>query len=144
MRYKLNKKYSEGFSLLDVANAVSIEYSISGDRLLLCIFLELFKEANRGRFLEDWMLADTFRHNKVTFEKLGFIEEAVDKAVDQKVIVYDRFLFAVPVEGTVRSVSDKDGAYEVEFDTDNPGGKNVTAHDGKFFHHQQCRLVKEV
>jgi len=58
------------------------------------------------------------------------------------VIVYDRYLFAVPVRGVIRSVAEKDGAYQVDFYQDNPGGLNVCKHSGGYFHHQQCEVLK--
>jgi hypothetical protein len=62
--------------------------------------------------------------------------------IGRRVRVYDRYLFAVPVTGKITHVAEKDGAYCVKFDTDNPGGSNVNKHDGKYFHHQQCELLK--
>jgi len=60
--------------------------------------------------------------------------------IGKKVIVYDRYLFAVPVEGIITNISEKDGAYAVTFSDNNPGARNVQKHNGKFFHHQQCRV----
>ena len=63
--------------------------------------------------------------------------------IGKTVIVYDRYLFAVPVKGRVRSISEKDGAYQVDFFSNNPGGQNVIKHNGGYFHHQQCEIVDE-
>ena len=59
------------------------------------------------------------------------------------VIVYDRYLFAVPVKGVVTAVSEKDGAFQVTFFKDNPGGQNVVKHNGSYFHYQQCKVIEE-
>jgi hypothetical protein len=69
-------------------------------------------------------------------------EKDMEFKIGSRVIVYDRYLFAVPVRGWVTEISDKDGALRVSFDDDNPGGHNVNKHDGKFFHHQQCRFYE--
>ena len=61
--------------------------------------------------------------------------------VGGRVIVYDRYLFAVPVKGTITGISDKDGAFQVTFDSDNPGSPNVNKHNGSYFHHQQCEVT---
>lgn len=63
-----------------------------------------------------------------------------ENLIGREVTVYDRYLFAVPVKGRIVGIAEKDGAFRVEFYDDNPGGSNVTKHNGKFFHHQQCRL----
>jgi len=63
-----------------------------------------------------------------------------DILIGKEVIVYDRYLFAVPVKGVIAQISGKDGAFSVVFYDDNPGSANVKKHDGKFFHHQQCRF----
>lgn len=65
-------------------------------------------------------------------------------SIGTEVIVYDRYLFAVPVKGQIIDISEKDGAYAVKFFKNNPGGTNVTKHNGKFFHHEQCRMLDEV
>ena len=54
------------------------------------------------------------------------------------VTVYDRYLFAVPVRGVITAVSEKDGAYQVDFFQE--GGQNVIRYSGGYFHHQQCRI----
>lgn len=56
------------------------------------------------------------------------------------VVVFCRYLFAVPVLGYITDVSDHDGAYEVSFYKNNPGGPNVTKHNGKFFLPEQCKI----
>ena len=66
-----------------------------------------------------------------------------ENIIDQEVTVYDRYLFAVPVKGVVTAISITDGAYQVTFYENNPGGPNVTKHNGKYFHHQQCRVREE-
>jgi len=63
-----------------------------------------------------------------------------DKLIGMDVIVYDRYLFAVPVKGCITAISDYDGAYQVSFYSNNPGGLNVVKHDGKYFHPEQCRV----
>ncbi len=68
-------------------------------------------------------------------------EKKFEDLLGKIVIVYDRHLFAVPVEGVIHSISEYDGAYQVIFFPDNPGGDNVTRHDGKFFHPEQCRII---
>ena len=68
----------------------------------------------------------------------------MNNIIGMKVKVYDRYLFAIPVIGKVLEISHKDGALRVNFDgMNNPGGHNVTKHSGKYFHHQQCRLLVE-
>ena len=66
--------------------------------------------------------------------------ETNKELIGEQVTVYDRYLFAVPVKGYITNVSEKDGAFAVTFYNDNPGGHNVIKHNGKFFHHQQCRI----
>jgi len=60
--------------------------------------------------------------------------------IGKRVKVFDRYLFAVPVMGVITAVSSKDGAYQVTFDSNNPGGKNVTKFNDSYFHHQQCMI----
>ena len=60
--------------------------------------------------------------------------------IGKDVTVYCRYLFAVPVQGCITDVSNHDGAYEVFFYTNNPGGPNVTKHNGKFFLPEQCKV----
>ncbi|MCK4240847.1 MAG: hypothetical protein KAX30_04430 [Candidatus Atribacteria bacterium] len=60
--------------------------------------------------------------------------------VGMDVVVYSRYLFAVPVRGYITAISAKDGAYQVSFYTDNPGSPNVIKHDGKYFLKEQCRV----
>lgn len=64
----------------------------------------------------------------------------MNKLIGKTVTVYDRYLFAVPVKGTIIEVSKKDGAFRVNFSPNNPGGPNVTKHSGKFFHAEQCKI----
>jgi len=56
------------------------------------------------------------------------------------VVVHNRSLFAVPVKGRVTDIS-SNGALQVFFFNDNPGGQNVTKFDGTYFRRQQCRLI---
>ena len=65
-------------------------------------------------------------------------------AKGKHVIVYDRYLFAVPVKGVVTNISDKDGAFQVNFFEDNPGEQNILKHNGKYFHHQQCEIIGNI
>ena len=58
----------------------------------------------------------------------------------QEVIVYDRCLFAVPVRGVINNISN-DGALKVTFYPNNPGGSNLTQHNGKYFLREQCRGI---
>lgn len=60
--------------------------------------------------------------------------------IGRNVCVYNRYLFALPVYGRVIGVSQKDGAYQVEFFDNNPGGSNVTKHSGGYFFQQECVL----
>lgn len=62
--------------------------------------------------------------------------------IGKKVIVYDRYLFAVPVKGTITHISDHDGAYAINFSGDNPGGSNVTKHNGAYFFTEQCKMIE--
>ena len=62
--------------------------------------------------------------------------------IGMEAIVYDRYLFAVPVRGYIASISDHDGAYQISFYTDNSGGPNVVKHDGTYFHPEQCRVTE--
>jgi len=64
-----------------------------------------------------------------------------ENILGKDVIVYSRYLFAVPVRGHIIGISSKDGAYQVSFYANNPGGSNVTKYDGKFFHKEQCRIA---
>ncbi len=66
--------------------------------------------------------------------------EPKEEIIGKTVTVYDRYLFGVPVRGTVGQVSKSDGAYMVTFFSNNPGGQNVTKHNGKFFLKEQCRI----
>lgn len=54
------------------------------------------------------------------------------------VTVYDRYRFAVPVRGIVRETNHN--SFKVDFFTNNPGGKNVNKHDGKWFLKGQCKV----
>lgn len=63
-----------------------------------------------------------------------------DNLIGMDVTVYDRYLFAVPVRGYITAISNHDGAYQVSFYTDNPGGPNVVKHDGRYFHPEQCKV----
>ncbi len=63
-----------------------------------------------------------------------------NKFVGQRVTVYDRYLFAVPVMGVITGVSHTDGAFQIDFNSDNPGGHSVTQHNGKYFHQEQCKV----
>lgn len=56
------------------------------------------------------------------------------------VVVHNRSLFAVPVKGRVTDIS-SNGALQVFFFNDNPGGQNVTKFDGTYFRRQHCRLI---
>jgi len=59
-------------------------------------------------------------------------------------IVYDRYLFALPVKGVVMGKSTHDGSIQINFhpfkDT-NHGGINTLAYSGKYFHPEQCRRL---
>jgi len=58
--------------------------------------------------------------------------------ITDEVIVYDRYLFAIPVKGKVINIADKDGALQIDFyGYNNPGQLNVIKHNG-YFHYQQC------
>jgi len=59
----------------------------------------------------------------------------------QEVIVYDRNLFTVPVRGVINNISNDDGALKVTFYPNNPGGSNLTQHNGKYFLREQCRGI---
>ncbi len=63
--------------------------------------------------------------------------------IGKQVTVYNRYLFAVPVKGTVIGLSDHDGALQVRFNDNNPGGSNVTKHNGGYFLRQECKLEEE-
>jgi len=65
----------------------------------------------------------------------------MEPRIGQVVIVYDRYLFAVPVRGIIERVSSYDGALKIGFYLLNPGTPNVTKHNGKYFHREQCRGV---
>lgn len=56
--------------------------------------------------------------------------------IGKTVIVYDRYLFAVPVKGIIVDVSTRDGAYKVNFFS----GANVIKHNGKYFFVEQCKI----
>ena len=62
--------------------------------------------------------------------------------IGMDVIVYDRCLFAVPVKGYITAISNHDRAYQVSFYLDNSEGINVTKHDGKYFHPEQCMVTE--
>ena len=62
----------------------------------------------------------------------------------KEVVVFDRYLFAVPVRGRVAEVTADDTAVKVIFNSDNPGGPNVEKHNGKFFLKEQCRVMNMV
>lgn len=61
--------------------------------------------------------------------------------IGKKVVVYNRYLFAVPVKGTIIGVSTKDGAFQVNFDEGQPGGSNVNAKSGSYFFREECRVI---
>lgn len=65
-----------------------------------------------------------------------------ENLIGKEVVVYCRYLFAVPVKGRIIEVAELDGAFSVKFHGTNPGGSNVTKHNGKYFHHEQCKVIE--
>lgn len=70
-------------------------------------------------------------------------KEKMDFKIGKTVTVYDRYLFAVPVRGTITNVSDKDGAYQVKLFSNVQAWQNIKKFSGGYFHHQQCRIDEE-
>lgn len=66
-----------------------------------------------------------------------------ENKIGKTVIVYCRYLFAIPVKGIIRDIALIDGAYQVDFFRDQQGSENVTKHNGKYFHWQQCQIVDD-
>lgn len=58
--------------------------------------------------------------------------------VGDTVIVYDRYLFSVPVKGEVVAIAMKDGALQINLGLNNPGSF-IAKYSGYYFHYQQCR-----
>lgn len=67
-----------------------------------------------------------------------------EKWMNKDVVVFDRYMFALPMRGKVIDVADKDGAVKVIFDKDNPGNGagNISKHDGQYYHYEQCRVLE--
>ena len=66
-----------------------------------------------------------------------------NKLIGKTVIVYDRYHFAVPLRGWIEDVSEKDGAYQVSFYSNQHGYPNYLKWDHTFFLSQQCHIVPD-
>lgn len=63
------------------------------------------------------------------------------KLIGCKVAVFNRYLFAVPVKGTIVGISSKDNSFQIVFDENNPGGTNVNKHDNGYFFQEECKII---
>lgn len=61
--------------------------------------------------------------------------------IGDSVTVYNRFLFAIPVNGIVRQISSKDGSLSIVFDEDE--NRNVIKHNESYFFIEECRIRVE-
>lgn len=60
-----------------------------------------------------------------------------------RIVVYNRYLFAVPVKGVVVKVNDHDPSVQVIFDTGQHGLGNVNIRDNSWFFEEECRLLDD-
>lgn len=60
--------------------------------------------------------------------------------IGRRVVVFDRYHFAVPVKGEIREYNDHDGSLKITFDENNPGGTNVTKFNDMWFLSGQCQF----
>ena len=63
--------------------------------------------------------------------------------VGKTVIVYDRYNFALPLKGMVEKISEKDGAYQIGFYSNQHGYPNYMTKNHTYFFSQQCQIVKD-
>lgn len=77
------------------------------------------------------------KYRQVTCRPLEVSSDIIGK----RVTVYNRYLFAVPVKGTIKSISPHDGSYQIVFDKDQHGGSNVNKHDLGYFFPQECVII---
>jgi len=85
---------------------------------------------------------DNRYHEAMSLEKVleKLNEDKVcPKLVGRQVMVFNRHLFAVPVKGTIQSVSSHDGSYQIVFQE---GQANASKHDGSYFFPQECQLME--
>lgn len=61
--------------------------------------------------------------------------------IGDRVTVFNRYLFAKPVLGTVVGIAESDGALQINFDDGQHGQHNVTRMSGHYYFPEECRKV---
>lgn len=69
--------------------------------------------------------------------------EAKNKLIGKTAIVYDRYHFALPIKGRIEDVAERDGAYQINFYSDQHGYPNYMDMNHTYFFSQQCQIVEE-